>query len=124
MNSVGGHGRQIGCHHLTIGGYGRPPGRRGDRNTIRASLHELSEALETTKLAKRVLVKMARQSSKETSGLTDFVLIPESQISIGASRCAALPAPMCALAGIIWAENHASRISGTRSSCRPSDTTS
>ena len=123
MNSVGGHGHQIGVH-LTIDGYGRSPGWRGDRNTIRASLHELSEALDTTKLAKRVLVEMARQSSKDTSGLTDFVLIPETQISIGISRCAALPAPMCTLAGIIWTRNHASRIFGTRSSCRPSDTTS
>lgn len=68
--------------HLTLDGYGGSPGRLGDPSAVRAWLDELPETLGMTKLADPLLVEVGRRSEKDSGGITGFVLIAESHISI------------------------------------------
>ena len=73
------------CHfgvHLTLDGYGGSPDRLGDPRAVRAWLDELPENLGMTKLADPLLVEVGRRSEKDAGGITGFVLIAESHISI------------------------------------------
>jgi S-adenosylmethionine decarboxylase len=81
MKSAGLHQRHFGVH-LTLDGYGGSPERLGDRNAVRAWLDELPETLGMSKLADPLLVEVGRRSDKDTGGITGFVLIAESHISI------------------------------------------
>lgn len=68
--------------HLTLDGYGGSPERLGDPSTVRAWLDELPATLGMTKLADPLLVEVGRRSEKDSGGITGFVLIAESHISI------------------------------------------
>jgi len=81
MKSVAARERHFGVH-LTLDGYGGSPHRLGDPSAVRAWLDELPESLGMTKLADPLLVEVGRRSEKDTGGITGFVLIAESHISI------------------------------------------
>jgi S-adenosylmethionine decarboxylase len=81
MKSAGVQERHFGVH-LTLDGYGGSPDRLGDPSAVRAWLDELPEILGMTKLADPVLVEVGRRSEKDSGGITGFVLIAESHISI------------------------------------------
>lgn len=68
--------------HLTLDGYGGSPERLQDREIVRWWLDELPGTLGMTRLAESVLVDVDKQSDKDPGGLTGFVLIAESHISI------------------------------------------
>jgi len=68
--------------HLTLDGHGGSPKRLGDPEVVRQWLDELPGTLGMTRLAESVLVDVDKQSEKDPGGLTGFVLIAESHISI------------------------------------------
>jgi S-adenosylmethionine decarboxylase len=68
--------------HLTLDGYGGSPELLGDPRTVRAWLDELPDELGMTKLAEPFLVEVGKRSDKDGGGVTGFVLIAESHISI------------------------------------------
>jgi S-adenosylmethionine decarboxylase len=81
MKSAGLQERHFGVH-LTLDGYGGSPDRLGDPDAVRAWLDELPEILGMSKLAAPMLVEVGRRSEKDAGGITGFVLIAESHISI------------------------------------------
>jgi S-adenosylmethionine decarboxylase len=68
--------------HLTIDGYGGDPDRLGDADFIRAWLDGLPGRIGMTKIADSLLVEVGELSDKDPGGLSGFVLIAESHISI------------------------------------------
>lgn len=68
--------------HLTLDGYGGSPEQLGDSHAVRQWLDELPGTLGMTRLAESVLIDVDKQSEKDPGGLTGFVLIAESHISI------------------------------------------
>jgi S-adenosylmethionine decarboxylase len=68
--------------HLTIDGYGGDPDRLGDADFIRAWLDGLPGRIGMTKIADPLLVEVGELSDKDPGGLSGFVLIAESHISI------------------------------------------
>ena len=68
--------------HLTIDGYGGSRERLADRAFVRARLDELPERLGMRKLAEPLLVEVGEQNSKDPGGVTGFVIIAESHISV------------------------------------------
>ena len=68
--------------HLTLDGYGGDSERLADPNVIRAWLDELPTALGMSKLIEPCLVEVAPRSEKDSGGVTGFVLIAESHLSV------------------------------------------
>jgi S-adenosylmethionine decarboxylase len=68
--------------HLTLDGYRGSPQRLGDPELVRWWLDDLPGTLGMNPLAEAVLVDVDKQSDKDPGGLTGFVLIAESHISI------------------------------------------
>jgi S-adenosylmethionine decarboxylase len=87
--------------HLTLDGYGGSPERLGDPGTVRRWLDELPQTLGMTKLADPLLVEVGRRSEKDAGGITGFVLIAESHISIHT-----FPARRFASADVYTCQNH------------------
>jgi S-adenosylmethionine decarboxylase len=81
VKSAGVQDRHFGVH-LTLDGYGGSPDRLADPSAVHAWLDELPEILGMTKLADPLLVEVGRRSEKDSGGITGFVLIAESHISI------------------------------------------
>jgi S-adenosylmethionine decarboxylase len=80
MHTAGLKERHFGIH-LTLDGYGGSPDRLGDPGAVRAWL-EIPEALGMSRLAAPVLLEVGPRSEKDAGGITGFVLIAESHISI------------------------------------------
>ena len=68
--------------HLTIDGYGGDPERLSDPTFIREWLDGLPGRIGMTKIADPLLVEVGELSDKDPGGLSGFVLIAESHISI------------------------------------------
>ncbi len=68
--------------HLTIDGYGGDPARLADREFIQDWLDHLPAAIGMHKIADPLLVEVGELSDKDPGGLSGFVLIAESHISI------------------------------------------
>ncbi len=68
--------------HLTIDGYGGSRARLADRDAIWAFLDELPARIGMHKLAAPTLIEVGPLSEKDSGGVTGFVLIAESHISI------------------------------------------
>ena len=87
--------------HLTLDGYRGSPDRLGDPRVVRGWLDELPEMLGMTKLADPLLVEVGRRSEKDSGGITGFVLIAESHISIHT-----FPGRRFASADVYTCQNH------------------
>lgn len=74
-------GRHFGVH-LTIDGYGGDLDRLADREFIQEWLDRLPAAIGMHKIADPLLVEVGELSEKDPGGLSGFVLIAESHISI------------------------------------------
>jgi len=81
MKTLGPQERHFGVH-LTLDGYGGSPERLGDPAAVRAWLDDLPATLGMSKLAEPLLVEVGPRSDKDAGGITGFVLIAESHISI------------------------------------------
>jgi S-adenosylmethionine decarboxylase len=68
--------------HLTLDGYGGCPQLLADYDHVRACLDQLPEALGMHKLAEPFLIELGHHSPKDPGGVTGFVIIAESHISI------------------------------------------
>jgi S-adenosylmethionine decarboxylase len=68
--------------HLTLDGYHGEPERLGDPEVVRAWLDELPEALGMNKLIRPCLVEVGAQNEKDPGGVTGFVLIAQSHLSV------------------------------------------
>ncbi|HEX6290560.1 MAG TPA: adenosylmethionine decarboxylase [Herpetosiphonaceae bacterium] len=68
--------------HLTLDGYGGSQRLLADGNHVLACLSELPERLGMHKLAEPFLVELEHHSHKDPGGVSGFVLIAESHISI------------------------------------------
>jgi S-adenosylmethionine decarboxylase len=68
--------------HLTLDGYRGDPERLGDAAVVRAWLDELPEALGMRKLIRPCLVEVGAQNEKDPGGVTGFVLIAQSHLSV------------------------------------------
>jgi S-adenosylmethionine decarboxylase len=68
--------------HLTLDGYGGCQHLLGDGNHVLACLSELPERLGMHKLAEPFLVELGDHSAKDPGGVSGFVMIAESHISI------------------------------------------
>lgn len=68
--------------HLTLDGYGGSRDLLADRDHVLACLSELPERLGMHKLAEPFLVELGHHSDKDPGGVSGFVLIAESHISI------------------------------------------
>jgi S-adenosylmethionine decarboxylase len=68
--------------HLTLDGYQGDPQRLGDAEVVRAWLDELPEALGMNKLIRPCLVEVGAQNEKDPGGVTGFVLIAQSHLSV------------------------------------------
>ena len=68
--------------HLTLDGYGGSPERLGDRRVVRAWLDELPDALGMQKLIEPCLVEVDARNEKDPGGITGFMLIAQSHLSI------------------------------------------
>ena len=68
--------------HLTLDGYGGDPERLGDPEVVRAWLDELPGVLEMNKLIQPYLVEVGAQNEKDPGGITGFVLIAQSHLSV------------------------------------------
>jgi S-adenosylmethionine decarboxylase len=68
--------------HLTLDGYGGDPERLGDAEVVRAWLDELPEVLAMNKLIEPCLVEVGAQNEKDPGGITGFVLIAQSHLSV------------------------------------------
>lgn len=68
--------------HLTLDGYGGAPQRLGDPELVRAWLDALPEALGMRKLIRPCLVEVDAQNEKDPGGVTGFVLIAQSHLSV------------------------------------------
>jgi S-adenosylmethionine decarboxylase len=68
--------------HLTLDGYGGSRRWLADAEHIRARLSELPELLGMHKLIEPIVVEVGELSDKDPGGLSGYVLIAESHISI------------------------------------------
>jgi S-adenosylmethionine decarboxylase len=68
--------------HLTLDGYGGSQHRLADADHVLACLSELPERLGMHKIAEPVLVELGHHSDKDPGGVSGFVMIAESHISI------------------------------------------
>jgi S-adenosylmethionine decarboxylase len=68
--------------HLTLDGYRGCPQLLADGNHVLACLSELPERLGMHKLAEPFLVELGHHSPKDPGGVSGFVMIAESHISI------------------------------------------
>ena len=68
--------------HLTLDGYHGDPARLGDAEVVRAWLDELPEVLGMHKLIRPCLVEVGAQNEKDPGGVTGFVLIAQSHLSV------------------------------------------
>jgi S-adenosylmethionine decarboxylase len=68
--------------HLTLDGYGGSREWLADADHIRARLSELPELLGMHKLIEPMVVEVGELSDKDPGGLSGYVLIAESHISI------------------------------------------
>lgn len=68
--------------HLTLDGYGGSRQRLADPRHVRACLGELPELLGMHKLIEPMVVEVNQLSDKDPGGLSGYVLIAESHISI------------------------------------------
>jgi len=68
--------------HLTLDGYGGSRHRLADADHIRARLGELPELLGMHKLIEPMVVEVNQLSDKDPGGLSGYVLIAESHISV------------------------------------------
>jgi S-adenosylmethionine decarboxylase len=68
--------------HLTLDGYGGSTRLLADRDHVLACLDELPDLLGMHKLADPLLVEVGQLGPKDPGGVTGFVIIAESHISI------------------------------------------
>jgi S-adenosylmethionine decarboxylase len=68
--------------HLTLDGYHGEPERLGDAEVVRAWLDELPDVLGMNKLIQPCLVEVGAQNEKDPGGVTGFVLIAQSHLSV------------------------------------------
>ena len=68
--------------HLTLDGYGGAQHLLADADRVLACLSELPERLGMHKLAEPLLVELGHHSPKDPGGVSGFVIIAESHISI------------------------------------------
>ena len=68
--------------HLTLDGYGGAQHLLADADHVLACLSELPERLGMHKLAEPVLIELGHHSDKDPGGVSGFVMIAESHISI------------------------------------------
>ena len=68
--------------HLTLDGYGGDPARLADAERIRRWLHALPNALGMRRLIEPCLVEVGPISAKDPGGITGFVLIAQSHLSV------------------------------------------
>jgi len=68
--------------HLTLDGYGGCQQLLADGGHVLACLNELPERLGMHKLAAPLLVELGQHSAKDPGGVSGFVMIAESHISI------------------------------------------
>jgi S-adenosylmethionine decarboxylase len=68
--------------HLTLDGYGGAEHLLADADRVLAVLSELPERLGMHKLAEPVLIELGHHSPKDPGGVSGFVIIAESHISI------------------------------------------
>jgi S-adenosylmethionine decarboxylase len=68
--------------HLTLDGYHGQPERLADPEVVRAWLDELPQALGMNKLIQPCLVEVGVQNEKDPGGITGFVLIAQSHLSV------------------------------------------
>ena len=68
--------------HLTLDGYHGDPKRLGDPEVVRAWLDQLPDALGMHKLIRPCLVEVGAQNEKDPGGVTGFVLIAQSHLSV------------------------------------------
>lgn len=68
--------------HLTLDGYGGSKQRLADREHVRACLYDLPDRLGMHKLIEPMVVEVDHLSDKDPGGLSGYVLIAESHISI------------------------------------------
>ena len=68
--------------HLTLDGYGGDPARLGNPELVRTWLDTLPETLGMTKLIEPCLVEVGARSEKDPGGVTGFVLIAQSHLSL------------------------------------------
>jgi S-adenosylmethionine decarboxylase len=68
--------------HLTLDGYHGAPERLGDPEVVRAWLDELPDVLGMNKLIQPCLVEVGAQNEKDPGGITGFVLIAQSHLSV------------------------------------------
>jgi S-adenosylmethionine decarboxylase len=68
--------------HLTLDGYGGCPQRLADGANVLACLGELPDRLGMHKLAEPLLIELGDHSPKDPGGVSGFVIIAESHISI------------------------------------------
>ncbi|MEM7025543.1 MAG: adenosylmethionine decarboxylase [Pseudomonadota bacterium] len=68
--------------HLTLDGYRGSPELLADRDHVHARLAELPDRLGMHKLAEPFLVEVGKLGPKDPGGVTGFVIIAESHISI------------------------------------------
>ena len=90
MSEAAPEGRQANRHvrtgrfgwHLTLDGYGGEPGRLSDLEVVRAWLDELPVVLGMDKLIEPCLIEVGARNEKDPGGITGFVLIAQSHLSI------------------------------------------
>jgi S-adenosylmethionine decarboxylase len=90
MSNAAPEGQKASCNvrtgrfgwHLTLDGYRGEPARLGDPGMVRAWLDELPDVLGMDKLIEPCLVKVGRRNEKDPGGITGFVLIAQSHLSI------------------------------------------
>jgi S-adenosylmethionine decarboxylase len=68
--------------HLTLDGYGGEPARLADRELVNAWLDELPATLGMCKLTAPHLVEVGPRNPKDSGGITGFILIAQSHISV------------------------------------------
>lgn len=68
--------------HLMLDGYGGVPARLADPDVVHAWLEAMPRALGMRRLTWPFLIEVGRQSDKDPGGLTGFVLIAESHLSV------------------------------------------
>jgi S-adenosylmethionine decarboxylase len=68
--------------HLTLDGYHGAPERLADPDVVRAWLDELPEVLGMHKLIQPCLVEVGALNDKDPGGVTGFVLIAQSHLSV------------------------------------------
>jgi len=68
--------------HLTLDGYLGQPQRLGDLEVVRAWLDQVPDVLGMDKLIEPCLIEVGPRNEKDPGGITGFVLIAQSHLSI------------------------------------------